>query len=218
MKASTGCIEKGRGSNNEHMVPGWNDSVTDLHAEARDAYVLWRNFGKPRFGPLCQLMRRTRLSFKYAIRQVKRNEDRVRADAMAKDLESKNNKSFWKKVSKINRKHLPLPNVLNGCHGEKDIANMWRDHYETLLNCVKSDECKEKIIDFLSSDNNIKNVVIQPCQVKEALKSAKLGKACGHDGLAAEHFIFADGSICVYLSMLYSSMLSHGYLPEEFMK
>ena len=78
------------------------------------------------------------------------------------------------------------------------IANMWGDHYETLLNCVKSDECKEKIIDFLSSDNNIKNVAIQPCQVKEALKSAKLGKACGHDGLAAEHFIFADGSICVH--------------------
>ena len=95
---------------------------------------------------------------------------------------------------------------------------MWGDHYETLLNCVKSDECKGKIIDFLSPDNNIKNVVIQPCQVKEALKSAKLGKACGHDGLAAEHFIFADGSICVYLSMLYTSMLSHGYLPEEFMK
>ena len=94
LDASTGCIEKGKGSNNEHMVPGWNDSVTDLHAEARDAYVLWRNFGKPRFGPLCQLMRRTRLSFKYAIRQVKRNEDRARADALAKDLESKNDKSF----------------------------------------------------------------------------------------------------------------------------
>ena len=27
-----------------------------------------------------------------------------------------------------------------------------------------------------------------------------------------------EGSICVYLSMLYTSMLSHGYLPEEFMK
>ena len=99
-------------------------------------------------------MRRTRLSFKYAIRQVKRNEDRVRADVMAKDLESKNDKSFLKKVSNINRKHLPLPNFLNGCHGEKDIANMWGDHYETLLNCVKPDECKEKIIDFLSSGCN----------------------------------------------------------------
>ena len=73
---------------------------------------------------------------------------------------------------------------------------MWGDHYETLFNCVKSDECKEKIIDFLSSDSNIKNVFIQPCQVK-ALQSAKLCNDFGHDGLAAEHFIFADGSICV---------------------
>ena len=53
--------------------------------------------------------------------------------------------------------------------------------------------CKGNSIEFLSSDNNIKNVFIQPGQVKEALKSAKLGHACGHDGLAAEHFIFADG-------------------------
>ena len=27
LRASTGCIEKGRDNNNEHMVPGWNDSV-----------------------------------------------------------------------------------------------------------------------------------------------------------------------------------------------
>ena len=38
LKSSTGCIEKGRGSNNEHIVPGWNNSVTDLRTEARDAY------------------------------------------------------------------------------------------------------------------------------------------------------------------------------------
>ena len=125
---------------------------------------------------------------------------------------------FWKKVSKINRKHLPLPNVLNGCHGEKDIANMWGDHYETVLNGFKSDECKGKVIDFIGADGNINNAVTQPCQVNEALKSTKLGKACGHDGLVAEHFIFAAGSICVYLSMLYSRMLSHGHLPDEFMK
>ena len=57
-----------------------------------------------------------------------------------KILKVKTISHFGKNVSTINRKHLPLPNVRNGCHGEKDIANMWGDHYETLLNCVKSDE------------------------------------------------------------------------------
>ena len=45
----------------------------------------------------------------------------------------------------------------------------------------------------------------------------KHGKSCGLDGLAAEHFIFADQVLCVLVSMLYTSMLSHGYLPAEFM-
>ena len=160
LNASTGCIEKGRGSNNEHMVPGWNDSVTDLQSEACDAYVLWRNFGKPRFGPLCQLMRRTRLSFKYAIRQVKRNDDRARVDAMAKYLESKNDESFWKKVSQINRKHLPLPNVLNECHGEKDIANMWGEHYETLLNGDTSDKGNYRPVAIVSACSTLFECVL----------------------------------------------------------
>ena len=44
--------------------------------------------------PGCLSTHETNQAFKYAIRQVKRNEDRARADAMAKDLESKNDKSF----------------------------------------------------------------------------------------------------------------------------
>ena len=39
LEASTSRIEKGGGINNEHMVPGWNDCVNDLHVEARDVYV-----------------------------------------------------------------------------------------------------------------------------------------------------------------------------------
>ena len=44
-------------------------------------------------------MRRSRLSFKYAIRQVKRNEDRARDDSMAKDIESKMKNPFGEKYN-----------------------------------------------------------------------------------------------------------------------
>ena len=74
--------------------------------------------------------------------------DRARADATAKDLESRDDKSFRKKVSKINSNQLPLPSVVKGCHWENNIANMWGDHYKPLLNCVKSDDCKQKIMDY----------------------------------------------------------------------
>ena len=38
------------------------------------------------------------------------------------------------------------------------------------------------------------------------------------DGLAAEHFIYANLIIHVYLSLLYKCFVSHGYLPRDFMK
>ena len=40
----------------------------------------------------------------------------------------------------------------------------------------------------------------------------------GVDGLAAEHFIYADERIHVILSILFNCNISHGYLPFEFMK
>ena len=50
------------------------------------------------------------------------------------------------------------------------------------------------------------------------LKVLRQDKPCGVDGLAAEHFIHASPIIHVYLSMLFNCFITHGYLPEDFMK
>ena len=54
--------------------------------------------------------------------------------------------------------------------------------------------------------------------VENAIKKLKLGKSGGHDGLSAEHFNFSDRSISFYLSILFTSIISHGYVPDDFMK
>ena len=51
--------------------PGRNDCCKELHADARDAFLLWRSHGSPRNGPISELMRRSRAHFKYALRQCK---------------------------------------------------------------------------------------------------------------------------------------------------
>ena len=45
-------------------------------------------------------------------------------------------------------------------------------------------------------------------------------KSCGVDGLAAEHFKYAHAHRMshVFLSLLFNSFISHGYLPTDFMK
>ena len=34
----------------EFNVPGWNTYVAEKHDAAREAFLLWMDFGKPRFG------------------------------------------------------------------------------------------------------------------------------------------------------------------------
>ena len=46
----------------------------------------------------------------------------------------------------------------------------------------------------------------------------KGGKASGVDGLAAEHFLYANRHIYVYLLLLFNSFMYHGYISAEFMK
>ena len=50
------------------------------------------------------------------------------------------------------------------------------------------------------------------------LKNIKCGKSGGVDGISAEHFVFADSRIQVILLLLFSTFITHGYLPNMFMK
>ena len=51
------------------------------HIEARHSYITWRDLGKSRHGSVCDLMKVTRLRFKYALRQCQTTEETARADA-----------------------------------------------------------------------------------------------------------------------------------------
>ena len=54
--------------------------------------------------------------------------------------------------------------------------------------------------------------------VQNAIDKMKSGKACGNDGLSAEHFIHSDRRITILLSIFYNRVISHGHLPDDFMK
>ena len=47
------------------IIPGWNSSVKNAHATARNQYFNWLNIGKPLSGPTYCLMKESRRKFKY---------------------------------------------------------------------------------------------------------------------------------------------------------
>lgn len=54
--------------------------------------------------------------------------------------------------------------------------------------------------------------------VQNAINKLKVGLLCGIYGLGAEHFKHADPCVAVLLSKMYSSALTNGHLPDDFMK
>ena len=77
---------------------------------------------------------------------------------------------------------VPLATTIGGVTGETDIAEMWQDHYKSILNSVKGNlqqhfvtskinSISDESILFFTSDTNI------------ALHSLKCGKSCGVDVL-----------------------------------
>ena len=200
-------------------VPGWNDYVKESHSDARDAFLLWQSQGKPRFGPVCELMTKTRARFKHCLRYCQSIENKARADAIARKFLLKDNISFWKDVKKLGKVGSDvLPSTVDDATGEEDICNMWHDHYCKLLNSNKDKTYKTYVESAIKSvgKNNFKKLCYY--EVNDAIKDLKIGKSPGIDNLQSEHFKHANLSLSGLLCMIFNAMLSHGYVPSKLME
>ena len=145
-KASRDCIPSFTvDSFRDYIIPGFTEHVKELHTLARADYCAWRADGKPRSGPLCFAMKQSRLRFKSALRYCKVNEDAMRSNAFAKSLMDKDMNSFWRGIRKVNNAKIPLASTVENCVDELSICDMWKTHYESLLNSVQSCDLKTEI-------------------------------------------------------------------------
>ena len=125
--------------------------------------------------------------------------------------------SFWKHIRKSNNVRVPLASTVGGVTGESEIAEMWQDHYKSILNSVKNNTRQQFVTNKLDSIRG-ESVMFSTADINVALHSLKSGKSCGVDGLAAEHLMFAHRITHVFLSLLFNTFILHGYLPADFMK
>ena len=109
--------------------------------------------------------------------------------------------SFWKGIKKNYNSRVLLAPMINNCIGENDICDMWQAYYKDLLNSVESSESKKFVERKLTSIAD-SLIVFTPANIFKALKNTKNGKACEVDGLAAEHFIYANPIICIFIFVI----------------
>ena len=204
-------------SSRDYIIPGFTEHVEDLHTIARADYCSWRTGGKPCSGRVYIAMKQSRLRFKSALRYCKTNEDAMRSNAFDKSLMDKDMNSFWRGITKVNYAKIPLASTVENCVDELSICNMWKTHYDSLLNSVRSCEQNSEVTSKITNASDFTRK-FSIASITSSFRLLTSGKASGVDGLAAEHFLNADRHIYVYLSLLFNSFMYHGYLPAEFMK
>ena len=136
------------------------------------------------------------------------------------NLMNNNMTSVYDSIRKSSNTRIPLASMIDNCTGEENIAHMWQDHYNSLLNSVKGNSSKQvKVNDKLGTiPSESQSILITNSDLNSALKNVKRGKACGVDCLAAEHCIYAQNIIRVFLSLLFKAFIRHGHLPTDFVK
>jgi hypothetical protein len=199
-----------RRSANFQCRPGWSDYVADFYDAYRESFVYWSANGKPRHGHVYDELRTAKARFKYALRFIKKEEENLRCDAIARKFSSKNPKSFWKEIRKHTASRVPLPNCIDGVTGNENIGRLWRDHYDQIFNCLNT--VRDKPVYDCNSES-IES--ISPMDIEKAICSLQNNKACGLDNISAEHLKYSSRRIVVLLSMCFSSLLLHGFMPTD---
>ena len=213
--ASSLCLSKKPASHSHSAIAGWNEYVKASHAVSRDAFLWWQAYNKPRHGPIFDEMRSSRAQFKRSLRICKQNEQTTISDKLAESLKKHDATEFWKEVSKHNKKKCAAASNIDGVVGERQIAEQWRNYYYDILNSCTNFSSRESV-DLQCSDLEVTNqMVIFVDVIKWALNSLKTGKAAGIDGLTSESLIHAGHGLCVLLSMCFTAMFKHSYIPKS---
>ena len=134
------------------QVPGWNEYLKELHAEAREYFLCWVSCDRPKQGPIFKDMTQSRAQFKAALRQCLKDESRAKCDSIAKQYVTRNTTDFWKEVNNLQNAKPVISNTIDGVSGQKDIAKLWQEHYAKLLNSSTNVDLKDKVLNKLFGD------------------------------------------------------------------
>ena len=79
---------------------------------------------KPKHGFVFDEMKRSRASFKYGLRFLKRHTNQEIGNLLAAKLQAGRTDRFWKEVGRKNNCKVPLPNCIDGISGADNIPGV----------------------------------------------------------------------------------------------
>lgn len=198
-------------------IPGWSEHVEPVRQKSIFWHDMWVNCGRPRSGVVADIMRRTRASYHYAIRMVRRREKEIVNERFAEAVSSSNGRDFWNEVKRIRHSGSGCSNSVDGLTSANEIASFFADKYQDLYTSVPYNASDMSTIGS-EIDSSLSasecTVSVSFAEVYDAVHKLKPGKSDGLVGLSSDFFLHACDELSIHISLLFTSLLVHGHVPE----
>jgi len=203
-----------------HRVPGWTEHVQPLKEKSLFWHRLWIDCGRPRSGTVAECMRRSRAAYHYAIRMVRKNEERIVSERIATAMLS-SDRNFWDEVKRIRSHSTVSSRTVDGISDASCISKLFANKYQDLYNSVSYDGTElQSILDELnhkiSHEATKAENHITAAHVKAAVARLKPHKSDGCTDITSDHLKHADFDLLGHIALLLNSIIMHGTLPENF--
>jgi len=208
----------------EENLPGWNEFVEPERQRSLFWHAIWKDNGSPKTGLLADIRRSTRAKYHLAVRHVKKNEDKIKAERMSSALLNNRSRDFWKEVKCVRGSSKCTPSQIEGKTTSKDISELFAKKYSELYNSVRTDDtdinCMATEIDkgieqVCNSRSCYSKHNVNVNDVKQALSKLKHYKHDGHTGLSSSNFKHGTNNLHLHLAMLLNAVLVHGVSADS---
>ena len=109
-----------------------------------------------------------------------------------------------------------MPITVGGTTGERNIANLWKDHFSAITNSVGSTDNRDQVVNALRTVPR-HNDVINVHELRQIARGLKNNKALGNDGIPSEVYKSPSERPLTIMSIFLSSCMLTGKLANSLM-
>ena len=212
--ACTGGGKQGTGHN--QVVPGWADYVRPYSEESKFWFATWQSAGKPRAGALFEAMLYSKRQYKYAIRRLKRANQKIQNDKYVESIIS-GGVNIFKEIRKHRGSVKNFSSRIDNQVGADNIAREFSDIYSKLynqhVNGAELADTSASVSASLGSWSMIDADRITVDVVREALKKMKNNKSDAQFNIQSDCLTQGPDLLVEHLTNLLKCFVVHGAVP-----
>ena len=203
--------------------PFWSPQLDAAKKKSVDAHHMWCTNGSPRSGPLFHEKNSAKCQYKRLLRNSKKTVSSSITSSLTSDLLTRDTNSFWKKWKSLKGPNAPNCSMIGGSIGDKDIANCFASTYKSFYSESPANSAlrsrfhtEYETYKNLHINDSVVPFLLSWADMKSCVQNLKLGKASS-TFMKAEHIYNGCPELLKYLHLLFNGLISHGYLPHEFL-